>query len=102
MRLSAVAVTPVILLETLFSLANISVPLWSFICLAIAIFYLAMGVKANEQAPAQSGYGFDLGQYPPPMPQNPLQPPLPPAPPGQQYPPQFPAQNPPQYPPNVR
>ena len=100
-RLSFVAVTPVMLLDTILSLANINVPAWSFICLAIAMLYLAMGVKANEQAPAPPAYGYGPGPYAPPLPPNPFQQqgiPQQPAP--YQAPPQYP--QPPQYPPNVR
>lgn len=95
MRLSFVAVTPVILIDTALSLANVNVPAWSLICLVIAMVYLAIAVKANEQPAAALAYGygapFGQGQQ-----QYPYQQPFPPQP----FPPStaFPPQQQQQYP----
>ncbi len=56
-RLAIVAVTPAIIVETLFSLGGLHVPLWNFICFLIAMGYLVFGIKANSgqetEAPGQ-------------------------------------------------
>jgi hypothetical protein len=49
---TAVAITPVVLLDTLRSLAEMKIPLWWPICFAIAMAYLFFAIKANaEPAP---------------------------------------------------
>ncbi|HEV2021042.1 MAG TPA: DUF1189 family protein [Terriglobales bacterium] len=54
MRLAAVAVTPAMILNEAVDLAQIHVPLWSLICLGMAMGYLYFGVKANT-GPATAG-----------------------------------------------
>jgi len=51
MRLAAVAVTPAMILNEVVDLTQIHIPLWSLICLAMAMGYLYFGVKASA-APA--------------------------------------------------
>jgi len=52
-RLSAVAVTPVILLDTAKDLAGITIPFWWLLCFLIAMGYLHFGIKAvKDAAPA--------------------------------------------------
>jgi hypothetical protein len=90
MRLAFVAVTPVILADTALSLAHVNVPAWWLLCFVIAMIYLAVGVKANEQAPAYPMQGQGFPPYPPQQqqqspygaqPQYPYQQPFPPNPP---------------------
>ena len=50
MRLAAVAVTPPMILNEVVSLAQVSIPMWSLICLGIAMGYLYFGVKVNAGA----------------------------------------------------
>ena len=50
MRLAAVAVTPAMILNEAAELAQLNLPLWSLLCLAIALGYLYFGVRANAQA----------------------------------------------------
>lgn len=72
MRLAIIAVTPVILLDTILGLANVHIPFWTLIGIVIAMVYLAMAVRANrEPAAMQPPYP----QYPPMQ-----QPPGPPPP----------------------
>lgn len=47
MRLAAVAVTPPMVLNEVVDLTPIHIPLWSLICLGMAMGYLYFGVKAN-------------------------------------------------------
>jgi hypothetical protein len=47
LRLSVIAVTPAVILDTLLNLAGKHVPAWGFICLLIAMGYLFLGVKAS-------------------------------------------------------
>ena len=54
MRLAAVAVTPAMILNEVVNLTQIHIPLWSLICLAMAMGYLYFGVKASA-APAPAG-----------------------------------------------
>jgi len=46
MRLTAVAVTPAILINALYDLGGKSLPLWSFLCLGIALCYLFFAVRS--------------------------------------------------------
>ena len=86
-RLAFVAVTPVLLLDTVLSLAKINLPFSPLIGIAIAMVYLAMAVKANQKEPASPMYGgYGVPPYAPP--QQPMQypypyqqPPMPPPPP---------------------
>ena len=71
MRLAFVAVTPAILADTALSLAKVNVPAWALICLVIAMVYLAVAVKANEQAPASPMQGYGAPPYPPQQQQSP-------------------------------
>ena len=48
-RLSAVALTPVVVLDTVVSSTGIQVPFWSLICLAVALGYLWMGANAAAE-----------------------------------------------------
>lgn len=50
MRLAAVAVTPAMILNEVVSLAQVNIPMWSLICLGIAMGYLYFGVKASAGA----------------------------------------------------
>ena len=50
MRLAAVAVTPAMILNEVVSLAQASIPMWSLICLGIAMGYLYFGVKVSAGA----------------------------------------------------
>jgi hypothetical protein len=47
MRLAAVAVTPPMILDEVVDLTLVHVPMWSLICLAMALGYLYFGVKAS-------------------------------------------------------
>ena len=47
MRLAAVAVTPAMILNEVVDLTQTHIPLWSLICLGMAMGYLYFGVKAN-------------------------------------------------------
>jgi len=85
MRLSFAAVTPVILLSTVLDLLNINVPLWPLICLALAMVYLGVAVKANEQTATEYGYGGGQGFPPQAFPPGTMPPGYPP----QQYPPAY-------------
>jgi hypothetical protein len=46
-RLAVMAVTPVVLLDTLLTMLKVHVPFWWFICFLIAMGYLYFGVRAN-------------------------------------------------------
>ncbi len=50
MRLAAVAVTPPMVLNEVVSLAPLNIPLWSLICLGMAMGYLYFGIRATAQA----------------------------------------------------
>jgi len=53
MRLTAVAVTPAVLVDSLHDVVGAPVPMWWLICFLIAMFYLHFAVQAmNEPAPA--------------------------------------------------
>lgn len=53
MRLAAVAVTPPMILNEIVELTPVHIPLWSLICLGMALGYLYFGVKASaEPVPA--------------------------------------------------
>lgn len=54
LRLSAIAVTPAIIIDTVHSLAGVKTPLWWLICFVIAMAYLYFGVKANSELPVAS------------------------------------------------
>jgi hypothetical protein len=56
-RLSIIAVTPVILLDVALDLAGVDVPFFPLICFAVAMVYLAMTVKANASDVSPPG-GF--------------------------------------------
>lgn len=47
MRLAAVAVTPAMILNEVVDLTPGHIPMWSLICLAMALGYLYFGIKAN-------------------------------------------------------
>jgi hypothetical protein len=76
LRLSAVAITPAILLDTVLDLAGAHFPFSALVFLVIEIAYLAFAVKANADPNAPlPGYAA----FPPP-PFPPMQPPPPPPP----------------------
>jgi hypothetical protein len=54
MRLAAVAVTPAMVLNEMVDLTQIRIPLFSLLCLGIALGYLYFGVKAAA-GPASAG-----------------------------------------------
>jgi hypothetical protein len=47
-RLSFIAVTPVVILDTIRDLAGVAIPYWAFICLLIAMAYLFFGVRSSN------------------------------------------------------
>jgi len=47
-RLAVMAVTPVVLLDTLLTLLKVHLPFWWFICFLVAMGYLYYGVRANS------------------------------------------------------
>lgn len=47
-RLAVIASTPVIILDTVLEVSNVNIPLFWLISLALAMFYLYFGVRANE------------------------------------------------------
>jgi Protein of unknown function (DUF1189) len=47
-RLSVIALTPVILIRTLLNFFSVSVPFWWLLAFAITVIYLYQGVKANQ------------------------------------------------------
>jgi Protein of unknown function (DUF1189) len=47
-RLSVIALTPVILIRTLLNFFSISVPLWWLVAFAITVVYLYQAIKANQ------------------------------------------------------
>jgi hypothetical protein len=47
-RLSIIALTPVIVLRTLLGFFSISLPLWWLVAFAITVIYLYQGIKANQ------------------------------------------------------
>ena len=49
LRLAIVAVTPVILLDTVLDVAGVSVPYWWLICFVLTMAYLFFGVKAASE-----------------------------------------------------
>lgn len=48
MRLAVIASTPVIILDTVLEVSNITIPLFWLICFVITMFYLYFGVRANK------------------------------------------------------
>ncbi len=54
LRLAVIALTPVILLQTLLSGVDLRVPGLAFLSLAVALGYLYFAVKANAEAPASA------------------------------------------------
>lgn len=54
-RLSIIAITPVLVLDTVLDLAKVHVPSWWLICFLIAMGYLFFGIKANAVAQPQAG-----------------------------------------------
>ena len=68
-RLAAVAITPAILLDTVFDMAGIHVPYSVLLFLAIEMGYLAFAVKANAD-PAPLPPAFPIYPPPPPPPAN--------------------------------
>lgn len=85
LRLSAVAITPAILLDTLLELFGAGFPFSGFVFLLIEIAYLAFAVRSNADAaqPAYPGYaapGQGYAGFPPQPPLPQMQPPPPPPP----------------------
>jgi hypothetical protein len=63
MRLSVVAVTPVIVLDTALGLAGVGIAsgfLWWLVCLAIAMAYLFLGVKWAAERPPEADEDGDV------------------------------------------
>ena len=54
MRLAAVAVTPAMILNEAVNLTQVHIPLWSLLCLGMALGYLYFGIKGNA-GPAPYG-----------------------------------------------
>jgi len=73
MRLAVIAVTPVILLDTIFSLTGIDIPFWTLLGIVIALVYLAIAVKANHDPAAPPAQPYPYAQ--PPAQTPPVQPP---------------------------
>ena len=65
MRLSAVAMTPALLLDTVLSVAGISIPgcFDTFLWLGATVLFLTLSIKANSLGPTAPG-GFAV--IPPP------------------------------------
>ena len=63
-RLSFIAVTPVVILDTIRDLAGIAIPFWTFICFLIAMAYLFFGVRvsrASQKTPPEVLSGLAVG-----------------------------------------
>ena len=56
MRLSAIAITPVLMLNLLFEFVTVHIPGWSLLGIVIALAYLFLAVKVNAE-------GEDIPQY---------------------------------------
>ena len=54
-RLAFIAITPVLLLDTVLTLVKVHIPFWWLICFLIAMGYLYFGVRANSVAQPQAG-----------------------------------------------
>lgn len=65
-RLAAVAITPAILIDTVFDLTGAQIRFSGWLFFALEMGYLAFAVKANAQPAAQPPPPFP--GYPPPMP----------------------------------
>ena len=63
MRLTAVAITPAVLVDVLRDLAAIPIPLWPLLCFIIAMFYLHFAIHAIRDAEAAAAM-----TVPPPAP----------------------------------
>ncbi|MFC1523085.1 DUF1189 family protein [Elusimicrobiota bacterium] len=50
MNLSIIAITPPVIINTVVSLAEISIPFWGWLCFAMAIGYLIFGIKALKDS----------------------------------------------------
>jgi hypothetical protein len=72
LRLAVISVTPVIVLDTIFTLTGLNIPMWSLLGIGISVLYMAMAVKANGNAmsPA-SAQGFPVTFPPAPQQQQP-------------------------------
>ncbi len=57
-RLAVIAITPVLVLDTIFDVAKVHVPFWSVIGFCVAMAYLFFGVKANAAAPVLANARF--------------------------------------------
>ena len=66
MRLAAVSLTPVLVLNLLLEFVPFHIPLWWLLGTAVGLGYLFFAVKANDESEVTTGY------QPPPTPQNPL------------------------------
>ncbi len=77
MRLAAVAITPVVILDIVFLCAGVTLPYWTWVGVAVALVYLYIGVKATgDPGDRRAGYGGP--GYPPPAPGQPGTGPAPP------------------------
>ena len=52
MRLAVLAITPIILLNTVFELTGASIPLWMLLGICLELLYMAMAVRANARPKA--------------------------------------------------
>lgn len=72
MRLTAVAVTPAVLVDTLVGLTPLEIPLWWLICFLVAMFYLDFALRAlREPELALPGYSVPPPPTPPVPPAGP-------------------------------
>jgi hypothetical protein len=55
MRLSAVALTPVIVLDTVFDVAGIFVPYWTWIGIGVGLVYLFIAIKSTGDIQSEAG-----------------------------------------------
>ena len=63
-RLSAVAVTPAVLVDALVDLLRVHIPMWWLLCFIIAMFYVHFAVKA--MADLEARHSTDAPMAPPP------------------------------------
>lgn len=63
-RLSFIAVTPVVILDTIRDLAGVAIPFWAFTCFLIALAYLFFGVRSSsvsQKTPPEVLSGVPVG-----------------------------------------
>jgi hypothetical protein len=47
-RLAVISITPVLIIDTIYSVAGLKIPLWWLICFIIAMSYMFFGIKASR------------------------------------------------------